>query len=106
MDIPSISEIYTEAHNVSHARTRLQGDENINHVLDHAVQRESNYTRTRGTNLQAEQIFQATLLLNTVGGDVPSYTALGSRPTSSSTPSTLASGSRSGTPPGTSSRKG
>ena len=44
LDIPSISTVYTEAHNVSHARTRLQGDMVINHVLDHTLTREETYT--------------------------------------------------------------
>ena len=56
LDIPTISALYTEAHNLSHARTRLKGDENINHVLDHAVQRESTYVHRAGTNQQAEQV--------------------------------------------------
>ena len=45
LDIPSISATYTEAHNVSHARTRLQGDMVINHVLDHTLQREASYIK-------------------------------------------------------------
>ena len=35
LDIPAISAVYTESHNLSHARTRLQGDVNINHMLHH-----------------------------------------------------------------------
>ena len=50
VDIPSISAVYMEAHNVSHARTRLQGDVIVNHVLDHAVECESYYTCRQGTN--------------------------------------------------------
>ena len=66
LDIPSISTLYTEAHNVSHARTRLQGDHIINQVLDHAVERELANSKSVGTNLQAEQIF-----LTTIRADVP-----------------------------------
>ena len=53
LDIPSISAVYIEAHNVSHARTRLQGDVIVTHVLDHAVERQSSYTWRQGTNQQA-----------------------------------------------------
>ena len=41
MDLPTISEIYTEAHNSSHTRTRLQGDMVVNLVLDHTLVREA-----------------------------------------------------------------
>jgi hypothetical protein len=71
LDIPTITAVYTEAHNVSHARTRLQGDMNINHVLDHAVERESTYTCNKGTNMQAEEVYQAIIQKNTVGGELP-----------------------------------
>ena len=45
----------------------------INHVLEHAVQHEPNYTCTQGTNVQAEQMDQATLLLNTDGGEMTTF---------------------------------
>ena len=63
--------LYTEAHNVSHARTRLQGDETVNQVLDHAVERESSYTQSVGTNQQAENVFLDSIRLNTIGAEVP-----------------------------------
>ena len=71
LDIPTITAVYAEAHNVSHARTRLQGDMNINHVPDHAVERESTYTCNKGTNMQAEEVYQAIIQKNTVGGELP-----------------------------------
>ena len=43
---------------------------NINHVLDHAIARESTYS-TQGTNQQAEEVYQTTLQKNTVGGELP-----------------------------------
>ena len=45
LDIPSISTMYTEAHNTTHARTRLQGDLRVNQVIDHRLLREASYTR-------------------------------------------------------------
>ena len=63
--------MYIEAHNVSHARTRLQGDVIVNHVLDHAVERQSSYTSRQGTNQQAEEVYQSILQKNTVGGELP-----------------------------------
>ena len=56
LDIPSISEMYTEAHNTSHARTRLQGDMVINHVIDHTLQREAAYSRKQCTTTEAEKV--------------------------------------------------
>ena len=45
LDIPAISAVYTEAHNSSHTRTRLQGDSVINDILDHTLAREASYSR-------------------------------------------------------------
>jgi len=73
LDIPSISSVYTEAHNTSHARTRLQGDSVINDVLDHTLHREAEYTRSQTTTM-AEQVFRDTIHLNTVDDQVPQYT--------------------------------
>ena len=56
LDIPSISEMYTEAHNASHARTRLQADMVINHVIDHTLQREAAYSRKQCTTTEAEKV--------------------------------------------------
>ena len=49
MNIRSISELYMETHCISHARTRLVGDENVNHALDCTVERESRYVRKKST---------------------------------------------------------
>jgi hypothetical protein len=76
LDIPAISSVYTEAHNTSHARTRLQGDQTINHILDHTLAREATYTRGHKTTTEAEEMFQNTLYLNTVDGEIPSYTGV------------------------------
>ena len=43
--IKSITEMYEEAHMVSHCRTRLKGDGKVNHVLDCTVERESQFVR-------------------------------------------------------------
>ena len=74
LDIPAISEMYTEAHNVSHARTRLQGDSTINTVIDLTLERESKYTRSRQTTTEAENLFRETLQLNTLDGEIPNFT--------------------------------
>ena len=47
MDIKSISEMYMEAHTVSHTRTRLKGDVIVNSVIDATLIRESEYTRKK-----------------------------------------------------------
>ncbi len=74
LDIPAISAVYMEAHNTSHARTRLQGDSIINTVLDHTLQREASYTHTQHTTTGAEKVFRETLHLNTVAGEIPTFT--------------------------------
>ena len=62
-----------EAHCVSHTRTRLLGDKNVNHVLDCAIERESNYTRKKSTVVNAENQFQKALNLNSVQGEIPMF---------------------------------
>ena len=74
LNIPAISSVYTEAHNTSHARTRLQGDQTINDILDHTLAREATYSRGLQTTMEAEEVFQDTLHLNTVDGEIPTYT--------------------------------
>ena len=73
LDIPAISAVYTEAHNTSHARTRLQGDSTINAMLDHTLAREATYSRGHQTTMEAEEMFQDTLHLSTVDGEIPTY---------------------------------
>ena len=77
LDIPAISAVYTEAHNTSHARTRLQGDTVINDVLDHTLERESTYSRTSLTTTEAEKVFRDTL--DKAGGEIPTFTGVGAR---------------------------
>ena len=74
LDIPSISQVYTEAHIASLARTRLQGDSTINAVLDHTLRREAGYTQSRQTTSGAEKVVRETLHLNTIDGEVPNFT--------------------------------
>jgi hypothetical protein len=73
LDLRSVSELYTEAHATSHARTRLKGDELINHVLDTTLQREGDYLRKKCTTLEAELMFREVLHLNSVDGEIPNY---------------------------------
>ena len=74
LKIPSISSTYTEAHNISHTRTRLQGDMFVNHVLDHTLQHESSFSHTYCTTTEADKVFLDTLGQHTVEGQVPNYT--------------------------------
>ena len=74
LDIRSISEMYTEVHATSHARTRLKGDNIVNHVLDTTLLREADYTRKKCTTSEAELTYMDVLNVNTVDGDIPLYT--------------------------------
>ena len=71
LDIPAISAVYTEAHNTTHARTRLQGDPVINEVIDHALERESTYKRTTFATTEAEKVYKESL--DKVGGEIPKF---------------------------------
>ena len=61
LNIKSISELYTEAHTVSHTRTWLKGDSNVNSVIDASIERESEYTRKGSTIVEAEARFKVTV---------------------------------------------
>ena len=69
LDIKSISQLYEESHCVSHTRTRLLGDNLVNHALDCKVNRESQFTREKSVTVTAEIDYQQALRINTVGGD-------------------------------------
>jgi len=72
LNIPSISSFYHEAHHLSHASTRLKGDAEVNHALDSAVNRESNWTRKKSTVVAAEESYNNAVELNVIEG-VPIY---------------------------------
>ena len=57
MDIKSISEMYMEAHTVSHTRTRLKGDVIVNSVIDATLIREAEYTRKKAQPLKLKPHF-------------------------------------------------
>ena len=50
LNVRSISELYRETHTVSHARTRLKGDQIVNTVINSTIERESQYTRKKKHN--------------------------------------------------------
>ena len=59
MGITTISNLYMETHSVSHSRTRLQGDTQINHVLDTTLQREQSLSSCQNklrTTIAVEKI--------------------------------------------------
>ena len=74
MNIKKISTLYTETHCVSHAATRLKGDDRVNMVLDCKISRESQYTRKHSVTIQADEIFQSARNMNTVSGEIPGST--------------------------------
>ena len=58
----------------SHARTRLQGDALVNHVLDTTLLREGNYTRKKCISSEAELTYREVLDLHTLQGEIPEFT--------------------------------
>ena len=73
LHIKNISELYMEAHCVSHARTRLEGDSDVNFVLDSCVSREATFTRKKCTTAEAEAEFRKAVNMNTVQGEIPEF---------------------------------
>ena len=74
MDIMSISELYMETHTLSHARTRLQGDQSVNNAINCTLAREASLTTKKCTTKEAEASYNWALHLNTVQGEVPTFT--------------------------------
>ena len=52
----------------------MQGDKIINDVLDVTLAREDTYTHSAQTTTEAEKVFQDTMQLNTVDGEIPTFT--------------------------------
>ena len=73
MNIKSISALYHETHAVSHARTRLKGDSQVNHALDCRISRESEWTRKQSTTVKAQETLDLVEDLNTVCGVRPGF---------------------------------
>ena len=57
LDIPSITQLYRLTHCLAHCRTRLQGDDKVNHALDIKLTRESRWTKKQSITKDAEQQF-------------------------------------------------
>ena len=73
MNIKSISDLYMETHCVSHARTRLVGDLNVNHALNCTVERESRFTCKKGTAAEAEIQYQKAINMNSVQDEILNF---------------------------------
>ena len=73
LDFKSISLLYTEAHVISHTRTRLQADADVNYVLDCRVERESQYTRKKSITVISEAQYISGLSRNTVQQEIPNF---------------------------------
>ena len=73
LDLKSISQLYTEAHVISHTRTRLEGDSDVNFVLNCQIERESKYTRKKSITVFAEKAYTSALARNTVQSEIPNF---------------------------------
>ena len=62
-----------ESHTVSHTRTRLKGDSNVNAVVNASIARESVFTRKKSTCNEAENEYLAGLHHNTVQNEMPEF---------------------------------
>ena len=74
LGLRSISELSTETHATSHARTRLKGDKVINHVLDTTLERQGNLCEEKVHASEAEITFREVLNLSTVQVEIPNFT--------------------------------
>ena len=73
LNFKSISELYMESHTISHTRTRLKGDSNVNAVVNAFIARESVLTRKKSTCNEAEIEYLTGLHSNTVQDEIPEF---------------------------------
>ena len=73
LKIQSITGLYTEAHCVSHARTRLQGDNLVNTAIDSKIERESALTRKKSITVIAENEFTQAVNNTCAQGEIPMF---------------------------------
>ena len=71
LDIKSISQLYMEAHTVSHVRTRIQGNSSVNNAVNSSLEQESCWTTKKSTIVECEASYLDALIQCAPGGDVP-----------------------------------
>ena len=76
LNIKNISSLYKESHAVSHASTRLQGDDKVNIALDNRLNRESKLVKKQSVTVRAEEAFKSAYNYSCVQGEVPGATPL------------------------------
>ena len=59
LDIPSITQLYTETHCLNHATTRIKGDKIVNQALNSKLQRESNCKRNKSVAIGVEEFYNS-----------------------------------------------
>ena len=59
---------------MSHTRTRLKGDNNVNQAINSIIERESEFTREKSICVESEKTFQVALSTCTVMGEIPNFT--------------------------------
>ena len=62
LNIKSISQLYMEAHTVSHVRTRTQGDTSVNNAVNCAIARESSWSTKKSIIVECEASYADALL--------------------------------------------
>ena len=59
LNIPNISDLYYEAQTQNYTRIRATGDAKVNHCLDVALERESQWTRKKSTVVNSNNVFES-----------------------------------------------
>ena len=73
LDIRSISELYTEAHTISHNRTGTQGDSSVNNAINCTLVREGRWATKESTAVESKASFIHVLKECAPGGEVPVF---------------------------------
>ena len=64
LEIPSISQLYTEAHCVKHTAMRLKGDPIVNAAMDNAIEREGQFVRKGSVVVRAQKVHETAMHMN------------------------------------------
>ena len=69
----SISQLYMEAHTVSHVLTRTQGDSSLNNALNSSLEQEIYWTTKKSTMNECEASYEDAQIQCAPGGDFPEF---------------------------------
>ena len=73
LEIPTISQLYEEAHCINHTAMRLKGDPVVNAAMDNAIKRGAQFLRKGFAIVRAQEVHEVAMHKNCEGGEFPHF---------------------------------